>query len=594
MNGRENLAYSKDDPKQDEKTRSETDIELRVENRLEEQGPSRDVEKKSDDRIDICSRTVVAVRSSIYEFFNKRERFFKRLFYVAIHGVLIAYLAAATVIYKSKDSETPFWKGYGLLIVLYCLIYGGLFYCVILKRFFLPKVRDTAWKPVKSVLQGWWKVKALRWICYALPVCALVAYVALELSNCPKKIQSLLGLLTFVVFGFLFSESPGHINWRPVYTGFILQFVFGLLAIKWSVGRAVLQEVGDQVSAFLKYTDFGTAFVYGPLVSQDFIAMFKDIVFAFSVLPVIFFFAFFVNILSYYNILQWFILKLAWIVQTVMGTTVCESVNAAASIFLGLTESILLIKDHLKDLTRSEIHAVMCEGLATVAGTVLAAYISFGIRASHLIGASVMSAPAALSYAKLFYPEKEESKTSLKNIVLTKEEASNVLDAATKGAITAISLVAGIIANIIAFLAFVAFLDGVLTWFGSLLDHSEINFQYLLTKLFIPVSYLMGVDDDSIEDVALLVGTKTFVNEFQAYKLMSNIKHKFTPRTEAIATYALCGFSNFGSIGILVGGFSALAPSKTADATAVAMRAFIAGNIVCFVTACVAGILLDV
>ncbi|XP_015110947.1 uncharacterized protein LOC107037099 isoform X2 [Diachasma alloeum] len=314
-----------------------------------------------------------------------------------------------------------------------------------------------------------------------------------------------------------------------------------------------------------------------------------------QVLPVIFFFSFMIQILYYWGAMQWVITKLGWALHSIMGTTVCESLNSAANTFLGMTESPLLIKPYISKLTTSEIHAIMCSGFATVSGTVLAAYISFGAQPSHLITASVMSAPAALCYAKLFYPETEKSQTTFKNIPLQKSEDTSVMDAATKGALAGIPLVLGIVANIVAFVSFISFLNGILSWIGGLVGFPALTFEYLLSKAFMPLSWIMGVPWDQCEDVGTLIGLKTVVNEFVAYQKLGEFKAqgRLTPRVEGIATFAICGFSNPGSIGIMMGGLGSMAPDKREQIASVAIRAFIAGSAVCFLTASIAGMLMN-
>lgn len=204
------------------------------------------------------------------------------------------------------------------------------------------------------------------------------------------------------------------INWRPVICGAIFQFLLGIFCIRWSVGRAIFECFGDKVAAFLNFSNAGASFVFG-----DFLVT-KENVFAFSALPTIFFFSLCISVLYYLEAMQWVLLKMGWILQSILGTTVCESVNAAANIFLGMSEGPLIIKPYIKLLTESEIHSIMVSGFATVSGTVLAAYISFGAEAQHLITASVMAAPASLFFSKLIFPETEGTKTSSGNIQMEK------------------------------------------------------------------------------------------------------------------------------------------------------------------------------
>ncbi|XP_022253938.1 solute carrier family 28 member 3-like, partial [Limulus polyphemus] len=338
----------------------------------------------------------------------------------------------------------------------------------------------------------------------------------------------------------------------------------------------------------------GFTFLFDYLVTgelQDISAKQRP-VFAFSVLSVILFFNFWISILYYYGIMQWMVIKVGWFLQVTVGTTACESMNAAGNIFLGMTEAPLMIKHFLPTMTKSELHAVLTGGFATIAGSVLAAYINFGVSSSHLLSASVMSAPAALAFSKLFYPETEQSQTLAQDIKLVKGTERNAIEAAIKGASDAITLIANIAANLIAFLAFIRFLDSIFGWIGLLVGWDFLSFEWVLSKLFIPLAFLMGVEWKECEQVARLIGLKTVVNEFIAYKQLGEIK-TLSSRSEAIAVYALCGFSNIGSMGIQLGALGAIAPERKSDLAGLAVRAVIAGSAACFMTACVAGTLLE-
>jgi pyrimidine nucleoside transport protein len=318
--------------------------------------------------------------------------------------------------------------------------------------------------------------------------------------------------------------------------------------------------------------------------------------------------------------------------QITMQTTAGESMTAASNIFIGQTEAPLLIRPLLPDMTKSEIHAVMTGGYATIAGGVMAAYILFGVPANHLLSASVMSAPAALAVSKLFHPETEKSRTTAGDVKkLSTGTEVNVIEAAANGASNAVALVGNIAANLIAFLALLEFINATLTWFGQRVGIQRLTFQMICSYVLWPFALVMGVDVDDCRKVAQLIGTKTFLNEFVAYQelggLIDNRKSfdnhvanngtwfwsgddviltsllggadngttvldngVISDRSVLISTYALCGFSNFGSIGIQIGSMSAIAPSRRTDISTVAVRAMIAGNVACFLTACIAGL----
>jgi len=317
-------------------------------------------------------------------------------------------------------------------------------------------------------------------------------------------------------------------------------------------------------------------------------------VFAFAVLPIIFFFGLCVSVSYYLGAMQWILFKLGWVLQSILGTTICESVNAAGNIFLGQTESPLIIKPYIKSLTHSEIHAVMVSGFSTVSGSVMAAYISFGAQPQHLITATVMAAPASLFFAKLVYPEDEETLTSMSNIQLEKSTDTSILDAASNGASQAISLILNIIANLVAFVAVVAFANALIKWITFLLGFNDVGIQYLLGKIFMPVSWLIGIPWEDCEAVGNVIGTKTIVNEFVAFRVLGDYidEHAISDRSAAIATFAICSFANPSSIGIMVGGLSALAPERRPAITKVVLRALVSGCFVTLITASVASLLM--
>ena len=242
---------------------------------------------------------------------------------------------------------------------------------------------------------------------------ALAVFLYFETKDEPQKLTSLTAPCVFILTGYLFSTARSAIKWRVVITGITSQFILGVVCIRWSVGRNIFDCIGNKTATFLAFADEGSRFVYGDTIIDEG-------VFAFAILSVIFFFSFFISILYYMGVMQWIVIRLGWILQQMLGTTVCESVTAAANIFLGMSESPLLIRPYIKILTASEIHSIMVSGFATVSGTVLAAYLSFGASPAHLITSSVMAAPATLAISKLYMPETEESKTTSDNIELEK------------------------------------------------------------------------------------------------------------------------------------------------------------------------------
>ncbi|XP_074647345.1 solute carrier family 28 member 3-like [Tubulanus polymorphus] len=477
-------------------------------------------------------------------------------------------------------------------------------------------------KPTNLFVQNHFQV--FKWVFIVLVLIALILVLVLEVGmKNPRNLLSGAGLIAYVLLCFVTSKNPSKVKWRPVLWGLGLQFVFALIILRTFWGYTAFKWAGDRVSEFLAHTEAGAEFVFGEKT-------YKHHFFAFTILPVIVFFSTIINILYYLGWMQVIIQKVAWVMQTCMGTTAAESLNAAANIFIGQSEAPLMIRPLLQDMTQSELHAVCTGGFATIAGSVMAAYIGFGVPANHLLSASVMSAPAALAISKLFWPETEESKTKADDVKhMEPPTEKNVIEAAANGASQSISLVANIAVNLIAFIALLHFLNSTLDWLGQRVGHPGLTFQIVCSYVLWPLAYVMGVDFTDCRSVAKLIGVKTFLNEFIAYtdlkvlisnremmesyeaQGLSSLTYKgddifldawnstllkggyMSVRSEAISTYALCGFSNFGSIGVVLGCLGALAPSRKRDLSKVVFRAMIAGNVACFMTACIAGLFFD-
>ncbi|XP_018369850.1 PREDICTED: solute carrier family 28 member 3 isoform X2 [Trachymyrmex cornetzi] len=531
--------------------------------------------------------------NAVHAYLSKHQRVFKTFGLIILNLLFITYIIFASIYWENQQRNCDFqWcEGYGLLLILTGLIYLGLFYFLIVKRY-LSKYILQCCRPATNSLERLQNTKygtrITAIIIYLVILIAIVIFLTIDTVNSRHRLISILGVIILVGLGWVFSKHPGQVNWKPVIWGLILQFILGLITLRWPVGRSIFQCVSAKVATFLNYAKSGSKFVF----SEDIV---NKGVFAFTVVPVIFFFNFIVQIMCYLGAMQWIIMKLGWILQSIMNTTLCESFVAVANPFIGMSESPLLIKPYLNQLTSSELHAVISSGFSTVSGTVLAAYISFGAKPAHLITASIMSAPTSLAYSKLFYPETEQSLTKSENIKLEKSSESSILDAATNGALAAIPIVLGIIANIVAFVSFIAFLNGILSWFGSLVGYEQLSLEIILAKIFMPLSWIMGVPWEHCEDVGMLIGMKTIVNELVAYQRMGELiqQGRIYGRSEAIATYAICGFANPSSIGIQVGLYSSLMPEKKEQVTKVVVRAFVTGSAVCFLTASIAGVLLD-
>jgi len=277
-----------------------------------------------------------------------------------------------------------------------------------------------------------------------------------------------------------------------------------------------------------------------------------------------------------------------------MKTSGSETLSAAGNIFVGQTEAPLLIKPYVETMTMSELHAVMTGGFATIAGGVLAAYVSFGVPAEHLIAASVMSAPAALAMSKIMFPETEDSPTKGEVTIKLERTSTNGLDALTSGALDGLRLALNVGAIIIAFLGVLAALNALIAFFGGLIGYPTLSLESILAVLLAPIAWLMGVPWADCSAVGTLLGKKTILNEFIAYLDLQQLieQNAISERAVIIATYALCGFANIGSIGIQIGGIGGIAPSRQSDLAKIGVRAMIGGTLACFTTACIAGMLL--
>ena len=400
------------------------------------------------------------------------------------------------------------------------------------------------------------------------------------------QLVPLLGLVVMLGLAWALSVNRSAIRWRPVVVGTALQLLFAVLILRTEAGRAVFDFIGAGVTRFLDFTDAGAEFVFGE--------KFKEFYFAFKVLPTIIFFSSFITILYYFGILQRVVRLFARIMMKAMGTSGSESLSASANIFVGQTEAPLLIKPYVGTMTKSELMAVMTGGFATIAGGVMAAYVGMGISAKHLLAASVMSAPAALVMAKLMFPETEESPTAGKVSIEVERPWANSLDAAASGATDGLKLALNVGAMLIAFVALIALLDYPIGRLGHLLGYDSWSLKAGLGLIFRPLAWVMGVPWQETPQVGALIGIKTAVNEFVGYAEMQKMiaAGQLSERAQVIATYALCGFSNFSSIAIQIGGIGAIAPERKADLARLGLRAMVAGSLACFQTATIAGLLL--
>jgi concentrative nucleoside transporter, CNT family len=397
---------------------------------------------------------------------------------------------------------------------------------------------------------------------------------------------SLFGMLVMLLLAWSMSNNKRIIPWRAVITGTLLQLLFAVIILKTPAGESFFAWLSGAVTVFLDFSDAGARFMFGDGFGEHF--------FAFKVLPTIIFFSSVITVLYYVGVIQFIVRVFAWVMVRVMGTSGAESLASAVNVFVGQTEAPLLIKPYVPFLTQSELMAVMTGGFSNLAGGVLAAYVGMGVDAGHLIASSVMSAPASLLMAKLAFPEIEESRTKGQVTLEPERPWSNVLDAAADGATDGMKLALNVAAMLIAFIGLVALANALLVWFGGLFGYPELTIELILGVLFQPLAWVMGVPWREAADVGSLLGIKTVVNEFVGYIRLQEMvaAGELSDRSRIIATYALCGFSNFSSIAIQIGGIGALAPERKSDLARLGLRAMIAGSLATFQTATIAGMLL--
>lgn len=412
-----------------------------------------------------------------------------------------------------------------------------------------------------------------------------------------ENIAAVLGLFVFTLIAFLFSTNKKAINWKTIAWAFGLQVIFAVLILKTSVGITVFDWLNDVVLKVLAFQQAGAEMVFGNLAKSDSLGY----IFAFQVLPTIIFFSALISLLYYLGIMQWVVYAFAVIIGKTCKLSGAESLSAAANIFVGQTEAPLLIKPYVEKMTKSELMCVMTGGMATVAGGVMMAYVTMlkdtvpGI-AGHLIAASLMGAPAGVMFSKLLVPETEKPVTSGNLKIAYKDPSANVLEAISNGTTTGVSLAINVAGMLIAFTALIALCNGALEWITGLFLTKALSMQQVFAYVFSPLTWLMGVNASDVLTASQLVGEKTVLNEFIAYANFSNILNghtvELTMRTKVILSYALCGFANFSSIGIQIGGIGALAPSRRGDLSRLGFRALLAGLFSSCTRAILAGLLI--
>jgi CNT family concentrative nucleoside transporter len=399
---------------------------------------------------------------------------------------------------------------------------------------------------------------------------------------------SLLGYCALVGFAWLCSTDRAHINWRTVLGAIAIQFGFGILVLYVPAGKQALEWLSTVVAAVIAFGNDGIAFLFGGLSDPS---QSMGFVFAFKVLPVIIFFSSLISVLYYIRLMPLVVQLIGGIIRRLLGTSRAESLSATANIFVGQTEAPLAIKPYLGRMTQSEFFAVMVGGLASIAGSVLAGYAAMGIELRFLLAASFMAAPAGLLFAKLLLPETETADNSVLE-ESPEDRPANIFDAAAAGASEGLKLALNVGAMLLAFIGLIALLNGALGWVGGLFHYDALSLQLILGWLFSPVAWLLGIPWEQATMGGTFIGQKLVVNEFVAFIEFGTVQELMSTRSQAIITFALCGFANFSSIAILLGGLGSLAPARRPEIARLGMKAVMAGTLANLSSAAIAGILI--
>ncbi|MBP6744243.1 MAG: nucleoside transporter C-terminal domain-containing protein [Candidatus Obscuribacterales bacterium] len=427
-----------------------------------------------------------------------------------------------------------------------------------------------------------------------------------------SKAMGLVGFVLILGTAYLMSNNRSKINYRLVISGLVLQLLLAIFVLKVEFGQMLFRSLGDGITQLLHFSDKGAGFVFGPLVQnpENLVKVFgpgADYIFAFRVVPTIIFVSSLVSISYFLGIMQKFVQIVAKIVSVTMGASGAEALSNAGSVFVGQVEAQLLIKPYVPTMTMSELLASMAGSMACVAGGVLAVYIGLGIKASYLLTASIMAAPGALVIAKIVWPETEVSDTKGEVKVEVKRSQANIIDAAAHGASEGLRIGLNVVGMLIAFIALIALCDAVIGWAGNWLfvwgmrldgvgiDLAHLELKGIFGAMFAPVAFVLGVPWVDAHTVGRLMGEKLVINEFVAYTDLSNMlkdpANTLSAQAETIATFALCGFANFSSIAIQIGGIGEIAPNRREDLAKLGVKALICGTLASYLSATLAGLL---
>ncbi|MCW8331611.1 NupC/NupG family nucleoside CNT transporter [Photobacterium sp. SDRW27] len=410
--------------------------------------------------------------------------------------------------------------------------------------------------------------------------------------------SGVIGILVLILIAYFLSEKRSHINWRTVLGALAIQVTFAALVLYSDFGRSALGSFSGGVQNVINFSNDGIGFLFGGLVSDKMFEVFGGggFIMALRVLPVVVFFSALVSVLYYLGVMQLIVNTLGKGLSKALGTSRAESISATANIFLGISEAPLTVRPFIAKMTRSELFAVMVGGMASVAGSVLVGYSQMGIPLEYLLAASFMAAPAGLMMAKLLIPESDTPQSNAAEDADEQGKPVNIIDAAAQGAIQGMQLALNIGAMLLAFVGLIALINGMLGGIGQWFGMENLSLDLIFGYLFLPFAYIAGIwDFDAAQQMAVIFGTKTTINEFVAFSQLAPLisSGALEPRVEAIIAFALCGFANFGSIAVLLGGVGLMAPSRYNEIAKLGMKSLVAATLANLLNATVAGLFIS-
>ncbi|MCV2884749.1 NupC/NupG family nucleoside CNT transporter [Aestuariibacter sp. AA17] len=396
---------------------------------------------------------------------------------------------------------------------------------------------------------------------------------------------SLVGIGLLLAIAYALSAKRKNINWRTVIGAFVIQASVGAFVLYVPAGKDFLLSLSEAVKSILDYGQEGINFIFGPVGDKS-----MGFIFAFNVLPAIVFFSSLITVLYYLGVMSWIIRFIGGFLQIALKTSRPESMSAAANIFVGQTEAPLVVRPFIPQMTRSELFAVMVGGLASIAGAVMAGYAGLGVDIKYLLAASFMAAPGGLLMAKIIMPETESYKNELNELGSEDNQFANIFDAAASGAASGMQLALNVGAMLLAFIALIAMLNGLIGWIGGIFGYEQLTFQMILGYIFQPLAWALGVPWQEANLAGSFIGQKMVVNEFVAYLNFVEYKDQLSEQTQGIITFALCGFANFSSIAILMGGIGAMAPTRRKEIAQLGLKAVLAATLSNLMSAALAGL----